>query len=147
MIMNSIPTPPESPELDYLPFDSSPFEGIMCGTCNKALGPDWFCSDCHRKCDNCNRFLCDDDGYCSRCWVFDPVQQRLIQKIEKRYSSPFLQAFYQQHYYRNILDFALAYRPTLPSLMPSPSNSTGSESNNNNNNNNEVNSHSTTLSK
>ncbi|KAI9478370.1 MAG: hypothetical protein EXX96DRAFT_539473 [Benjaminiella poitrasii] len=140
--MNSLPTPPESPELESLSLDnSSPLEAVICGTCNKTLGVGWFCSDCHRKCVDCNRFLCQDDEYCSRCWTFDPIQQQLIRKHDKRYSSSaFIRAFIQQQYYRNIAEFSLVY--PYHTLIPSPSNSTGSESrshnetNDNDNNNN-----------
>lgn len=44
-------------------------DGVICGTCDTALSSDWFCSRCHRKCSTCNRYMVQDDDFCSRCWT------------------------------------------------------------------------------
>lgn len=107
--MNCFPSPPSSPYLSYNHQEEED-DNVTCGACNKILGSDWFCSDCHRKCSSCNRFLSQDE-YCSRCWSFDPVQQQYTRK------STFINHIYQ-------------YRPTTTTTiysfhgLPTPSNST-----------------------
>ncbi|ORY90532.1 hypothetical protein BCR43DRAFT_499449 [Syncephalastrum racemosum] len=76
--MSYFPSPPSSPSpyehLDDPDFEISDDEDkVVCGTCNKVLGTDWFCSECHKKCPSCNRFLAVlDDDYCTRCHLSVP---------------------------------------------------------------------------
>jgi hypothetical protein len=112
--MNYIPSPPNSPYLEsYSSFDTNDSSSVMCGECNKSLGVDWFCSDCHKKCITCNRFLGLGE-YCTRCWAFDPVNQQFFRKY----------AFYK------FLSEAYNIMPATSSFtgLPSPSNSTESSS-------------------
>ncbi|ORX43709.1 hypothetical protein DM01DRAFT_1387067 [Hesseltinella vesiculosa] len=69
--MNYFPSPPSSPT-------PSTEEKVMCGACDKPLGDDWYCSDCHRKCEYCNRFLTNEP--CSRCWMYDTYHQTYVRK-------------------------------------------------------------------
>ncbi|KAI9282884.1 hypothetical protein BC943DRAFT_328489 [Umbelopsis sp. AD052] len=57
-------------------------DGVICGTCDTALSSDWFCSRCHRKCSTCNRYMIQDDDFCSRCWTSatGSIQPKLTQK-------------------------------------------------------------------
>ncbi|KAI9260174.1 hypothetical protein BY458DRAFT_516809 [Sporodiniella umbellata] len=118
--MNALPSPPASPTIDsgisfYSDYGDDNDNVIMCGGCNKPLGTDWFCSDCHKKCISCNRILGENE-YCSRCWTFDVIYQQFLPKENKPSSLlSFLKAN-TQHTNQNF------------SGLPSPSNSTGSDS-------------------
>lgn len=72
-IMTFLPSPPSSPLL------LSTTEQVSCGSCDRALGIDWFCSSCHTKCATCNRFLAGQD-YCTRCWLYDHGHCTLIRR-------------------------------------------------------------------
>ncbi|KAI8394103.1 uncharacterized protein BYT42DRAFT_609850 [Radiomyces spectabilis] len=52
---------------------------VLCGSCDRALSSDWFCSDCHKKCATCNRFLSSQE-YCSRCWSYDTLHNLYVRK-------------------------------------------------------------------
>ncbi|ORY89978.1 hypothetical protein BCR43DRAFT_499790 [Syncephalastrum racemosum] len=69
--MDYFPSPPSSPILGA--------DKVVCGSCDKALNNDWFCVDCHEKCDSCNRFLSHGE-HCSRCWSFDALQNLYVRK-------------------------------------------------------------------
>ncbi|CAO3614801.1 unnamed protein product [Mucor hiemalis] len=107
--MNYFPSPPNSPYLESFSINQQQINHVICGACNKSLGADWYCSDCHQKCITCNRFLGQDE-YCTRCWSFDPVSQQFSRKLN---------CFYQ-----STSSFA---------GLPSPSNSTGSNASNTSN--------------
>ncbi|KAI9268225.1 hypothetical protein BDA99DRAFT_505252 [Phascolomyces articulosus] len=91
--MNYFPSPPSSPspfehldDPDYVATDNEP--SIVCGSCNKALGADWFCSNCHKKCSTCSRILAlNTDDYCTRCWVYVPSQNTFVPR-QKYLPSP-----------------------------------------------------------
>ncbi|KAI8381588.1 uncharacterized protein BYT42DRAFT_567078 [Radiomyces spectabilis] len=73
--MDCFPSPPMSPTL--LP------DRIVCGSCDKVLSSDWFCSDCHTKCSICNRFLALEE-FCTRCWAFDSGVNAYVRKQPTR---------------------------------------------------------------
>ncbi|ORZ14510.1 hypothetical protein BCR42DRAFT_417055 [Absidia repens] len=77
--MDYFPSPPSSPT-------PSTFDKVMCGECEKPLSSDWFCSDCHKRCDICNRFLTNEQ--CSRCWVYDEYQHSYVRKPRYFYQPP-----------------------------------------------------------
>lgn len=106
--MNYIPSPPSSPYLTSYSMNHTE-NNVICGACNKSLGVDWFCSDCHSKCTTCNRFLGQDE-YCSRCWTFDSVNQQFFRKLNS---------------YSKFLSYTTTSTFTG---LPSPSNSTESSS-------------------
>jgi hypothetical protein len=110
--MDCFPSPPSSPYLEAFPFDQQNHH-VICGACNKPLGADWFCSDCHKKCTSCNRFLGQDE-HCSRCYTFDPVSQQYLRKHQSSFIN-YYRALYPRYHYSHF------------SGLPSPSNSTGSE--------------------
>lgn len=106
-VMDCFPSPPSSPspyaylddlddldDPDYTPSQNEP--AVVCGSCDKALGPDWFCSNCHMRCAICNRILVKDykDAYCTRCWVYVPWQNVYmptayqLEQLQKRSSLP-----------------------------------------------------------
>lgn len=114
--MNYFPSPPNSPYLESFSIHQQQVDHVICGACNKSLGADWYCSDCHQKCITCNRFLGQDE-YCTRCWSFDPVSQQFSRKLNS-------------YYY---------YQPTSSFVgLPSPSNSTGSNASNTSSSNNNI---------
>ncbi|SAM05327.1 hypothetical protein [Absidia glauca] len=92
--MNFFPSPPSSPT-------PSTFDKVMCGECDKPLASDWFCSDCHKRCEHCNRFLTDEP--CSRCWAYDAHQHSYVRK-PLRFQPPAFYSYYNpechQHYYQ-----------------------------------------------
>ncbi|KAI7868864.1 hypothetical protein BDF14DRAFT_1788534 [Spinellus fusiger] len=93
--MNFLPSPPSSPLQHSV-------ATAVCGSCDKVLASDWFCSDCHMKCVTCNRFLSAGE-HCSRCWFFDTLSNRHVRK-------------------------PTYHRPTgMPSILPSPTNSSSLE--------------------
>ncbi|KAI8339013.1 hypothetical protein BC941DRAFT_421860 [Chlamydoabsidia padenii] len=71
--MTFLPSPPSSPLL------LSTNDQASCGSCDRLLGTDWFCSSCHTKCSTCNRFLAGQD-YCTRCWLYDHGHCTLIRR-------------------------------------------------------------------
>ncbi|OAD77951.1 hypothetical protein PHYBLDRAFT_141812 [Phycomyces blakesleeanus NRRL 1555(-)] len=71
--MDFFPSPPSSPRQLYID------DKVVCGSCDKVLSSDWFCSDCHTKCTICNRFLSPHE-HCSRCWSFNTLQNLYIRK-------------------------------------------------------------------
>ncbi|KAI8065838.1 hypothetical protein BC940DRAFT_334359 [Gongronella butleri] len=71
--MNYFPSPPSSPTPSAADEDK-----VICGACDKRLGNDWFCSDCHQKCEFCNRFLTGEP--CSRCWTYDAYRETYVRK-------------------------------------------------------------------
>ncbi|KAL7335946.1 hypothetical protein PS15p_201349 [Mucor circinelloides] len=106
--MNFFPSPPSSPQL------SAASDKVMCGSCNKTLSSDWFCSDCHTKCSTCNRFLSDSD-YCTRCWSFDHHSNCLVRKP----------SLYDQwyHYQQQLKQwYSWQYSNNTASHPPSPTN-------------------------
>ncbi|KAJ8654098.1 hypothetical protein O0I10_010309 [Lichtheimia ornata] len=99
--MYFLPSPPASPVEQYEDFDDFMMDddnneaNIVCGSCNKALGSDWFCSNCHKKCSTCSRLLTQSsDDYCTRCWVYIPSRniyvpsQRQLAAMMKSMPSP-----------------------------------------------------------
>lgn len=71
IIMNYFPSPPSSPILLNSNSNHEVVDTLaICGSCDKPLSSDWFCSDCHQKCTTCNRFLSENE-YCTRCWKRD----------------------------------------------------------------------------
>ncbi|KAI8880458.1 hypothetical protein K501DRAFT_191253 [Backusella circina FSU 941] len=75
--MNYFPSPPTSPTMNNT---NKP----MCGSCEKTLDSDWYCADCHTKCNTCNRFLSQYD-YCTRCWSFDTCTNQYIRKEQQHH--------------------------------------------------------------
>ncbi|KAI7872330.1 hypothetical protein BDF14DRAFT_1752119 [Spinellus fusiger] len=71
--MQFLPSPPTSPRQHYLD------DSVICGSCDKVLSSDWFCSDCHTKCTICNRFLSPQE-HCTRCWTFSTLKNHYIRK-------------------------------------------------------------------
>lgn len=121
--MSILPSPPASPTVDsgfsyFSDYGEDSDNVIVCGGCNKPLGTDWFCPDCHKKCISCNRILGENE-YCSRCWTFDVIYQQFLPKNDACKSSLL-------SYLRST--FNVQHNTPFPGL-PSPSNSTGSEMN------------------
>ncbi|CAO3628680.1 unnamed protein product [Cunninghamella blakesleeana] len=94
--MNYFPSPPASPtpstfdeDDDYMNINDN--DKVICGSCDKPLSSDWFCSDCHKKCTICNRFLTNEQ--CSRCWVFDPFKNTYVRKQQQQPTY-----YYYSHY-------------------------------------------------
>ncbi|KAG1057822.1 hypothetical protein G6F46_008933 [Rhizopus delemar] len=113
-----LPSPPASPTVDSgISFysDYGDDNMIVCGGCNKPLGTDWFCSDCHKKCIGCNRILGENE-YCSRCWTFDVVYQQFLPKASDTVKSNLLTFIRDNKQYNH-------NNQTLTGL-PTPSNST-----------------------
>lgn len=113
-----LPSPPASPTVDSgISFysDYGDDNMIVCGGCNKPLGTDWFCSDCHKKCIGCNRILGENE-YCSRCWTFDIVYQQFLPKASDTVKSNLLTFIRDNKQYNH-------NNQTLTGL-PTPSNST-----------------------
>ncbi|OBZ81467.1 hypothetical protein A0J61_10483 [Choanephora cucurbitarum] len=86
--MNCFPSPPSSP---VIPNNNN--EKVICGSCDKPLSNDWFCSSCHTKCSLCNRFL-NDTEYCTRCWSFDHDLQGLVRKELSSFHQEYARQFY-----------------------------------------------------
>ncbi|ORZ09815.1 hypothetical protein BCR42DRAFT_423114 [Absidia repens] len=88
--MNFFPSPPSSPTLND--------DKVMCGECDKPLSSDWFCADCHKKCEFCNRFLTGMEQ-CSRCWVYDSYQHLYVRKtLQQQHQHQYQQPLeYNQH--------------------------------------------------
>ena len=76
MIDHLFPSPPSSPIVQY---DQQVVDMVICGSCDKTLSSDWFCSDCHKRCETCNRFLSPDE-HCTRCWIFDTRYNTFVRK-------------------------------------------------------------------
>ncbi|KAG2223877.1 hypothetical protein INT45_012750 [Circinella minor] len=70
------PSPPSSPTAQY---DQQVVDKVICGSCDKVLSSDWFCSDCHKRCETCNRFLSAEE-HCTRCWTFDTRYNTFVRK-------------------------------------------------------------------
>ncbi|KAI9033916.1 hypothetical protein CLU79DRAFT_726236 [Phycomyces nitens] len=79
--MDFFPSPPSSPRQRYIA------DKVTCGSCDKVLSSDWFCSDCHTKCSICNRFLSPHER-CTRCWSFNTLQNLYIRKPNLRLLLP-----------------------------------------------------------
>ncbi|KAI8996985.1 hypothetical protein BDB01DRAFT_830615 [Pilobolus umbonatus] len=77
--MNYFPSPPSSPVIL-----SATVNKVICGSCDKPLSNDWFCSDCHIKCNICNRFLSYHEQ-CSRCWLFNDTTNCYVRKEYHHY--------------------------------------------------------------
>ncbi|KAI8988538.1 hypothetical protein BDF20DRAFT_856279 [Mycotypha africana] len=159
-----LPSPPLSPftelgsNISFESIISDTEEAILCGGCNRELGMDWFCTNCHKKCGSCNRFMGQEDEYCTRCWIYDPVRQQYYWKQQ----SSFIRYYYQStnnninHGHDSTIGGYHSYPQNLQQRelvsdyyereeraadtvsnftgLPSPSNSTGSETNKSSNN-------------
>ncbi|KAI9263183.1 hypothetical protein BDA99DRAFT_559740 [Phascolomyces articulosus] len=95
------PSPPSSP----IQHNQQVVDKVICGSCDKVLSSDWFCSDCHKRCETCNRFLSADE-HCTRCWSFDIRHNTFVRKPR---STPH---FYHQYHNNSF---------TLHSFQPPPS--------------------------
>ncbi|SAM05789.1 hypothetical protein [Absidia glauca] len=100
--MNFFPSPPSSPT-------PSSFDKVMCGECEKPLSSDWFCSNCHKHCDICNRFLTLEQ--CSRCWVYDEYQHSYVRKAPQCFQYPptHFQFMQQPFFHQSQLDHPIRY--------------------------------------
>ncbi|KAI8337710.1 hypothetical protein BC941DRAFT_425998 [Chlamydoabsidia padenii] len=106
--MTYLPSPPTSPLL------ASATEKVLCGSCDRALGTDWFCSSCHTKCSTCNRFLTGQE-YCTRCWLYDHGHRTLIRKRNISSSST-----------SSVASTAASVAASFRMMIPSPTTSSSS---------------------
>ncbi|CAO3646517.1 unnamed protein product [Cunninghamella echinulata] len=104
--MNYFPSPPASPTPstfdeydDYLTMNNNNEDDdkVTCGSCDKPLASDWFCSDCHKKCTICNRFLSNEQ--CSRCWVFDSFKNTYVRKQQQQQQQYFIYSYNNSYYH------------------------------------------------
>ncbi|KAI8975075.1 hypothetical protein BDF20DRAFT_876807 [Mycotypha africana] len=102
--MNAFPSPPASPMMMTMEASnnttgaaySSDMDKVICGSCDRVLSSDWFCSSCHKKCSTCNRTLIESE-YCTRCWTFDNKSNQFIRN--QTLTRPSLQHFYHYYYH------------------------------------------------